>query len=690
MPDIRTLFEDGGALHRALHNYRPRPGQIEMAQRVQAVLAEGGGRCVLEAGTGIGKTFAYLTPIIQSGKSVLISTGARALQDQLSGKDIPLLKKALGRDLSVAVLKGRANYVCKKEMEDDSELFEDDASDWQKIRYFADRSEDGDVRGITDVPSHSRLLARAVSTRESCNTQACKHYETCFLYRARARARKADIVIVNHHLFLSDMRLRDEGVAELLPARDVVLFDEAHQLPELAPKFFGERTSSTQLRTLMGQLERTAKKMKEKGAVLFPVCRSVRDALEKWQEASNSCVRAGNTATAAEVLADAEWMQCAQELAQALRQLARTLMNKAGEDEAMEKYAQRVLSDIEMLSTWLAGEQAKAEAKEKEEVGAAEKADEVTAQSNDDPIVRWAEQEASGNIALHSAPMTGRNLFARQWEKVPTLFFTSATLSVGGDFSDFCEAAGIADAETHHWESPYDFPNRALLYLPPQLPLPNKDSAAHTQAVVDAALPLLMANGGRAFMLFTSWRALNQAHEQLQPLLQEAGITILKQGEMANDELLLRFRAETRAVLLGSQSFWQGVDVRGEALSLLVVDKIPFTPPSDPLLKARDDWRKRSGENPFMRNQLPPAVLLMKQVAGRLIRDYEDYGVFMMGDPRLLKKNYGKTILSALPPMRRCEDGPEAEAFLRQWSARRARSHAAADSEDTEEEEGWE
>lgn len=680
MPDIAELFAAGGALDRALPGYRPREGQIEMARQVETMLGTGG-HCVLEAGTGIGKTFAYLTPIIQSGKTALISTGARALQDQLSQRDIPLLAQALGRDVSLAVLKGRANYICKAAIRGTAdELFQDETDDWQKIIHFAGTSEDGDLRGITDLPANSPLLGRAVSTRESCNARKCEHYDECFLYRARERARTADIVIVNHHLFLSDMRLRDEGVADILPSRDVVLFDEAHLLPQLAPQFFGEQVSGNHLMNFIKQIDRIAAKKKSSEGesraadALRAAGKRAQGCIGQWLETCNNVIEEGGRQPAAEVLASKEWVQSTALLTEEWRQLSQLLENQARAEGEMKiaNYALRAQADVKVLENWLSADGAlsmSADGAPNVSADGTPNAEEPleegeVATEEEEPTVRWMEHNKStGNVTLHSTPMTGRSIFARQWEQQPFLLFTSATLSVGGDFNDFCESAGLAAAETHSWDSPYDFANRSLLYLPPNLPPPNDD--AHTQAVVEAALPLVRANGGRAFMLFSSWRALNSACDLLREPLETEGIDILKQGDMSNDALLRRFRRERRVVLLGTKSFWQGVDVRGDALSLLVVDKIPFTPPTDPLLKARDEWRKKQGENSFMRNQLPAAVLLMKQVAGRLIRDYDDYGVFMIGDPRVKKKSYGKTVLSALPPMPHCTDGEQAVEFLR-------------------------
>ena len=679
---IGALFSADGFLAQALADYRPRQGQIEMAEQVMQAL-DGGGHYVLEAGTGIGKTFAYLTPIIESRRSALISTGARALQDQLSQRDIPALAQALGHPVSLAVLKGRANYICQQAVADPAAtaglLPAAENDDWQKIMHFAATSEEGDLRALTTVPSDSPLLAHAVSTRESCTVQKCPHYDNCFLYRARRRAQQADIVIVNHHLFLSDMRLREEGVAELLPTRDVVIFDEAHLLPQLAPQFFGAQVSTAQLQRLFKQTRQLGELLGDSGGALLPLTAAAKAALDPVLALSQQYFSADKIPAAA-ALAKSDWTEAVQTLTQACRQLAEKLVSCAGNPDAEKivALAQRALQDSKTLTDWLgsAGNDAAANSADPAGAPAAAAASVPAAAAapanNDadtDPTVGWLDyHDKSGNLIFYQTPLTGRTLFARQWAQLPTILFTSATLSISGNFTDFCEAVGLEQSSNHSWDSPYDFAARSLLYMPPDLPSPVSDQQAHTAAVVRAALPLLLANGGNAFVLFSSWRALRAAAALLQEPLAAADITILQQGDLPNDALLKLFREQSRAVLLGSQSFWQGVDVRGAALSLLIVDKIPFTPPTDPLLQAQNDWRQRRGENPFRRNQLPPAILLMKQVAGRLIRDYDDYGVFMMGDPRLGSKSYGKTILQALPPMPLCRDGAAAADFLRRLS----------------------
>ena len=639
--EIESFFAKDGPLAAAMPGYRPREGQIAMAKTVEESL--NGGCHVLEAGTGIGKTFAYLAPIMQNNRTAIISTGTRALQDQLFLHDIPFLAKVLKRPIRATVLKGRGNYLCRRNMAAGNNVLIDDDGNWRELLKFSAETTDGDIRGAAGIPFNSPLWGVATSTRESCSVQSCDYYNECFLYRARAKAREADIVIVNHHLFLADVRLKEEGIAEILPDRDVLLFDEAHLLPQLASQYFGDSLSSIRLLRVAADAERAAANCTE-GAAILQAARLLRATVGGLLEAANFSEQRIN---AEESLQNKDWQDAIRRLAMGLKGFSERLMVCVSDDESIANLAERAVADERFLSRWCGEEE--------------------TPLTNDDesaaktPTVRWLEKR-DNSVVLNEAPLSGRDVFSRQWEKSRCVLFTSATLSVGDNFDDFNDETGIADAPEYSWPSPYDFDKRSLLYLPPNMPAPN--SAEHTQAVVQKALPLIRANNGRAFVLFSSLRALALGCNELRAQL-GAEYEVLKQGEAPNDELLRRFRIAKSAVLAGSQSFWQGVDVKGRALSLVVVDKIPFTPPDDPMLTARDAWCKKRGEDPFMRNQLPAAAILMKQVAGRLLRDFDDRGVFVICDPRIKTRGYGKVILKSLPPMRRTVDGKEAANFLR-------------------------
>ena len=642
---MKTLFDKNGPLSQAIENYRPRDGQIAMAEAV----AENCGRQVLEAGTGTGKTFAYLVPIIRLGLSAIISTGTRALQDQLFLRDIPFLSKALQRPVRAAMLKGRSNYLCRRNLAApaQSQIFNDEDDDWRRIVAFAEADEDGDIRGAASVPASSPAWAAAVSSRDTCPVQACDFYDKCFLYRARARAKQADIVVVNHHLFLADMRLREEAVAELLPNRDIVVFDEAHMLPSLAPAYFGETLSTADMARILADIERR-QTAHELPAAFVALARQWRAAIGALSAAAENF--SGNSVAAHDVLASADWMNAAAHLQQAMNSAGDSAVDNASQSEWFAAAATRIVGAAQQLQRWL-----RLAADCRQSANADADVEEV-------PFVCWLEKNHRGGLTLHAAPVSGREIFRRAWQNCKNVLMTSATLTVSGSFERFKEETGMDEARSQAWTSPFDYANRAILYQPPNMPAPN--DAAYTEAVMRAALPLVRANRGRAFILFSSWRALNRGVLLLAGLAAD-GYRIFKQGDAPNDSLLRQFCQTPQAVLAGTLSFWQGVDVRGGALSLVVVDKIPFTPPTDPLMQARDTWRKKRGEEPFMHNQLPAAAILMKQVAGRLMRDFDDWGVFVACDPRLSSRNYGRMILNSLPPMKKTADSATACDFLR-------------------------
>ena len=525
------LFAAGGPLARALPAYKPREAQMQMAQAVEESFA--GGAYVFEAGTGTGKTFAYLAPLLANGVSALISTGARALQDQLIHRDLPLLQKALQRRAQVAVLKGRANYVCKLALQNPppAELFDSAAeasAHWRRIIDFAATDDEGDIRDIANVPANSPALQGAVSTRESCPAQQCEHYEKCFLYAARARAKNADIVIVNHHLFLSDMRLKDEGVAEILPSRDLLLFDEAHLLPQLAPQFLGESASSALLLRLAQDGERVGEELCADSSPVFAACARLRKRAQTLAKLAQA--RGEARLSRAEAQGMPAWRRAIAACARALPPLAATLARRAKDGQAVEKLAARAAQAARLFELWQKDEPAPPARPDDDN-------DEATAgEVLESPAARWLECNDNGLATLHRVPISSDGAFAKVWQKTKTVVFASATLSVDGNFSDFCDALGLQGAQTRGWQSPYDFPNRALLFMPPNLPPPN--DAAHPRQVAEVALPLVRANGGRAFVLFSSWRALRVAAEVLAPALAAGGFELLTQGDASNDELL--------------------------------------------------------------------------------------------------------------------------------------------------------
>lgn len=615
-----------------------RDGQLEMARAVAAAI-EKNAVLVAEAGTGTGKTFAYLVPALLSGGKVIISTGTKTLQDQLFDRDIRVVREALKVPVTVALLKGRANYVChyyvERAQREGRFPTREDAAYLPVIVNFAKNSSTGDKSDLPAVPENAAIWSYVTSTRENCLGSDCEHYGKCFVMEARKQALAADVVVVNHHLFFADVVLRDEGVSELLPASNTIIFDEAHQLPETASLFFGQTVSTSQLIELARDTRIEAAAAAKDFAALpeaaHALDKAARDLRLTFREES------GRHPYAA-LMRNREFDPALAVLGEKLDKLTAVLETQAGRSEGLEKCWQRGQLLASGVRRW---------------------------RDRDDPdFVRWVELF---NHALHlnATPLSIADIFHAQVEAAARAWiFTSATLSVGGDFSHYRSQLGLADAAAESWESPFDYSTHALLYVPKGMPEPNTPD--YTKAVVAAALPAIEASGGRAFMLFTSLRAMREGYELLRDAFERRGLEypLLMQGEGSRTELLERFRRIGNAVLIGSQSFWEGVDVRGEALSLVVIDKLPFAPPDDPLLAARIERINRDGRNAFVEFQLPQAVITLKQGAGRLIRDENDRGVLMLCDPRLFTKGYGRRILRSLPAMKGTRDIAEVIAFF--------------------------
>ena len=650
MPDsqLAAIFGPDGLLARVQPGFRPRPQQLAMAGAVAHAIAARG-PLIAEAGTGTGKTFAYLVPALLYGGKVIVSTGTKTLQDQLFQRDLPLVRDALRVPATLALLKGRANYVCHHHLEraaaEGRLPSRDDARHLPKIIAFARASDTGDRGTLADVPENASIWPLVTSTRDNCLGGNCAHHDECFVLKARKDALEADVVVVNHHLFFADVMLRDEGLAELLPACNTIILDEAHQLPDTATLFFGEQLTAGALNDLARDAEVAARttarevaELPDAVAGIGPAIRQIRLAL--GEEPGKLALGVASARPGFEAALDA--------LAAALDRVATELDRHAERSEDLGSCARRASDAAAQLARW----RGTAETPATDETGA------------DGAWIRWVDVTAMG-WQLHASPLSIASLFRRQVEASGRAWiFTSATLAVGGDFSLYQRELGLADAATGHWESPFDYATQALLYLPRDLPAPN--SREHTEAVVATALPVLKASNGRAFLLFTTLRALKVARDLLAEAFAREGLAwpLLVQGEGSRSELLMRFRELGNAVLLGSQSFWEGVDVTGDALSVVVIDKLPFAPPDDPLLAARLDRLRAEGGNPFLDYQLPQAVINLKQGAGRLIRSETDRGVLMICDPRLVDKPYGKKIWRSLPPMRRTRDLAEVEAFF--------------------------
>ncbi len=638
MANLTHIFGAEGALAGTIPGYRMRLQQVEMAEAIQKAIQDHS-VLVAEAGTGTGKTFAYLVPALLSGGKVIISTGTKTLQDQLFNRDLPSVRDALMVPVTVAMLKGRANYVCHFHLDRAAKegrfINREDAGYVHLIRAFAENSATGDKSELPEVPENATIWPLVTSTRDNCIGQECAHYKECFVMEARKRALAADVVVVNHHLFFADVMLRDEGVSELLPSANTVIFDEAHQLPETAGLFFGEDVSTSQIMDLSRDAH-AEYLTNAKDCILLPEATAALD--KATRDFRLVFGLDGARMPVQKALERHNFNEAFATMLGKLGDLASVLETQAERDPALENCWQRALALVAQLKSWQAG-------------------------ANDN-LVRWVEV-FSQSVQLHATPLSIADVFSKQMEGHPRAWiFTSATLAVKNDFGHYLGQMGLPGAVTARWDSPFNYPEQSILYVPQGMPAPN--TPGYNAAVAAVALPALKASRGRAFVLCTSLRAMRDIHTLLKDAFEREGLDypLLMQGDSSRTELLDRFRRLGNAVLVGSQSFWEGVDVRGEALSLVIIDKLPFAPPDDPVLAARIDKMNTEGRNAFMEYQLPYSVITLKQGAGRLIRDETDRGVLMICDPRIVEKHYGRRIWQSLPPMKRTREASDVETFF--------------------------
>jgi ATP-dependent DNA helicase DinG len=633
--DYNDVFNLEGPLARALPGYAYRPEQAAMAKAVGLALARLE-PLIVEAGTGTGKTFAYLVPALLSGRSVIISTGTRTLQDQLFRRDVPLLARALGLPAKIALLKGRANYLCRHRLElaaQQGSLLEAErgaARTLARVVRWAATTKAGDLSELTDLPEQSALWPQITSTRENCLGSECSQFSQCHVFEARRNAQAADIVVVNHHLLLADLALKDEGFGDLLPGAEAVILDEAHQVPDIAAQFFGRTWSVRQVQLLLRDV--SAEMMA--AGVRDPSTATAVISVETQLEELRSTLQRGPGRH--------EWASLPDHFLDALPELETGISDIASRLEGLGAGA--AVANCARRAAALANSLA------------------ALREQSDDTGLRWVDASPNG-LLLHYTPFEIAERLREYVESRPCAWvFTSATLAIGEDFSHFAARIGLPEARTVHIDSPFDYPAQARIYLPPRMPQPQ--DAAFAAKFIDACAPLLEASGGRAFLLYTSYRGLGEGVRALQARFPNPPFPVLVQGEAPREALLGRFRELGNAVLLATGSFWEGVDVKGEALSIVAIDKLPFASPDDPLLKARLEGIRRRGGNPFFEYQLPQAVLALKQGVGRLIRDFDDFGVIVIGDPRVRTKPYGRVFLESLPPSPVVTDGAVAAAFL--------------------------
>ena len=636
MHDLTEFFGPDSPLKDALPGFQPRDGQAWMAEAVADTLAQSG-HLVVEAGTGTGKTFAYLLPALQSGRKTIISTGTKALQDQLYHRDLPLMSKAIGRPVTTALLKGRANYLCLQRLDTVAGQSASDslADDLNAVREWRHRTVSGDRAELTEVEEDSAVWPLVTSTADNCLGNQCPLYQQCHVVKARRAAQEADLVVVNHHLLLADLALKEEGFIEFLPGAEAIILDEAHQIPDLAAQFFGINLNSRELERFFDELR----------VATLPLSQAE---LNRRLEKAHTALRvlraeAPRTEGRHELSALPELGAPLHDLRAALVSLQEAVEGLADTSVDIDKLNERILGVIEKLG--------------------------VLASDDSWDGLRWLDVSARG-LRLNLTPLDVSetlngliNAAEQAW------IFTSATLAVGEDFSHFTSRMGLGAAPGLTFPSPYALADHGLIYLPPGLPQPSDPE--HTASMLKSVVPLLDMTAGGMFCLFTSHRALNAAKKWFKSrrkLLK--GRSLFVQGDSPRDDLIRKFRQKGNAVLLGTGSFWEGVDVRGAALTIVAIDKLPFASPADPLMMARLEYIRRQGGNGFSEHQLPQAVLSLKQGAGRLLRDQNDFGVVVLCDPRITSKNYGSTFLKCLEPMQTTESLSEVDEFLTAHEAR--------------------
>jgi ATP-dependent DNA helicase DinG len=632
MADLSHIFGPHGLLVGRMAGFSSRPQQQAMAERIADIMGSGG-LLICEAGTGTGKTFAYLVPALLSGRKVLISTGTRHLQDQLFHRDLPQVRDALGLPVFAALLKGRANYLCRHRLklvlDDLSQLDLDLRAQLKRVQDWSRTTSRGDIAELP-IPEDAPIWPVVTSTADNCLGQNCPEWHDCHLVSARREAQAADLVIVNHHLFCADLALKDEGFGEILPGADCFVLDEAHQLPEIASNFFGISVSSRQLLDLAHDTESEARRDAKDVPELPERAGKLRRATQDLRLGLGDLDRRGPWR---ELDDDAGIQRGLETLQRRLLSFAEALKASAGRSKGLDACHARVKDLQVRLGTLLATETPDG--------------------------VRWFETQGRG-FRLHQTPLEVADLFRDQIGRERTAWiFTSATLAVGHGFEHFSRQLGIEDAATARWDSPFDYAHQALWFVPRGLLQPSDPD--YNRQVLELACEVIGYSRGRAFLLFTSHRALREMALGLEGRID---YPILVQGSAPRAELLDRFREHGNAVLLGTSSFWEGVDVRGEALSCVLIDRLPFASPGDPVLSARIDALRERGGSPFRDYQLPQAVIALKQGAGRLIRGSEDRGVLVVCDPRLLSRSYGYTFLDSLPAMARTRCIDDVRAFF--------------------------
>ncbi len=636
---IKSLFASDGLLAQAFEGYVERDAQLEMAQAIENSINSETSICI-EAGTGTGKTFAYLVPAIVAAdefeKKIIISTGTKNLQDQLYFRDLPSIFDALGIHKEKALLKGRNNYLCIYRLAQnlDSGRFKSRsmADTLVKVNQWSNKTVSGDLTQCPDLKDNDPLWGYVSSTNDNCLGADCPDYADCYLVRARQKAMDADLVVVNHHLLLADMVLKEDGFGELLPETDIVVADEAHQVAAIAHGFYGHRLTSRQINELCRDTEIEAMTTAKDDRQLSVAVRRVEGAINEIRLKLGDSGRKIN------------WLQLDvkvrndlfSELLREMKALSKRLDLNATRSKGLDSCHRR---SVEILQTLVLFD------------------NKELAQD----AVRWAETYRTG-FAVVETPLDVSEAFeqSRMEHGAQTWVFTSATLSQARKFDHFKDQLGLNDAEELMLDSPFDYESQSLLYVPRGLPDPRNPK--YIESWFNKVMPLIEANQGGTFLLFTSYYALNKVRDLIEDKVDASKLMV--QGERPKNELIEAFREQGDAILLATSSFWEGVDVKGMALSLVVIDKLPFAAPDEPLIEAKVQSMRKQGKNPFYDLQIPEAITALKQGAGRLIRDQEDKGVLVLCDPRLVANNYGQAFLQSLPELPRTRSQETVIKFL--------------------------
>ncbi|WP_234494362.1 ATP-dependent DNA helicase [Vibrio maritimus] len=637
---ITKAFASDGALGQVIPGFQPRQPQLDMANAVDEAI-EHQTQLVVEAGTGTGKTFAYLVPALLSGKKTIISTGSKNLQEQLFHRDLPLMVEALGFHGKVSLLKGRSNYLCldrlSRQMVEShtTETQTDLLSQLVKVRTWSSETKSGDLGECDAIAEDSPIIPTITSTNDNCLGKECPSYEDCFVLKARRRALDSDVVVVNHHLFMADLAIKETGFGELIPEADVFIFDEAHQIPDIASQYFGQSVSSRQIQDLCKDIEigyrteaRDMRQLQKAGERLSQAAMDMRIVLGdtgfrgNWRDA----IASPSIKREMERLTDAlDFVIDVLKLALGRSQLLDTAFERAN---LVKGRIERVCDvTITGYSYWY--------------------------------------DTSPRHFSLHITPLTVADKFHEQVEmKGGAWIFTSATLAVSDDFGHFTSRLGLVPKQQFSLPSPFDYPSQARLCVPRYLPEPNSNGLA--DKLVRMLTPVIEQNQGRCFFLCTSHSMMRELGEKFRETL---SLPVLLQGETSKQKTLAEFMELGNALLVATGAFWEGIDVRGDTLSCVIIDKLPFTAPDDPLLKARIEDCKLQGGDPFQQVQIPDAVITLKQGVGRLIRDQKDRGALIICDNRLVTRDYGATFLSSLPPIPRTRDLGVIKTFLAQGEA---------------------